>query len=315
MNAGLAFAFRSSEVISWSREQENLCLPLVWPQDSLWHDSGWRLQLCHIGSKLRAKWRLRKTRSQFSPRGQQVTANKNVNPKSVVSWLAGNTVHISHRGWGARNAPSCTHRGRTTRDLPWDPFFPLGKFLPISFLCWRRKWQPIPVFLPGKSHGRRDLVGYSPWGRKEWVTTERLHSLHFLSLQHTSEHNNFESFTRCHIREIVCVLDFSLTQYSNRRLDYQYRLARRSTTKVTVWGATATLKAKMESRRTRCMARTKSYWKKAQTDLRRPPPSGSAGCGVTIRVNVRRCSLGRHQHNFLEIYSLALTKVPDAVPR
>ena len=31
---------------------------------------------------------------------------------------------------------------------------------------WRRKWQPTPVFLPGKSHGQRSLVDYSPWGRK-----------------------------------------------------------------------------------------------------------------------------------------------------
>ena len=40
---------------------------------------------------------------------------------------------------------------------------------------WRRKRQPTPVLLPGKSHGRRSLVGYSPWGRKELDTTERLH--------------------------------------------------------------------------------------------------------------------------------------------
>ena len=37
---------------------------------------------------------------------------------------------------------------------------------------WRRKWQPIPVFLPGESPGQRYLVGYSPWGRKESDTTE-----------------------------------------------------------------------------------------------------------------------------------------------
>ena len=30
--------------------------------------------------------------------------------------------------------------------------------------CWRRKWQPTPVFLPGESHGQRSLVDYSPWG-------------------------------------------------------------------------------------------------------------------------------------------------------
>ena len=31
----------------------------------------------------------------------------------------------------------------------------------------RRKWHPTPVLLPGKSHGWRSLVGYSPWGHKE----------------------------------------------------------------------------------------------------------------------------------------------------
>ena len=39
-------------------------------------------------------------------------------------------------------------------------------------------WQPPPVLLPGKSHGRRSLVGCSPWGREESDTTERLH-FHF----------------------------------------------------------------------------------------------------------------------------------------
>ena len=43
---------------------------------------------------------------------------------------------------------------------------------------WRRKWQPTPVFLPGKSRGWRNLVGYSPWGRKESDTTER-HLLYY----------------------------------------------------------------------------------------------------------------------------------------
>ena len=33
-------------------------------------------------------------------------------------------------------------------------------------MSWRRKWQPIPVFLPGKSSGQRNLAGYSPWGHK-----------------------------------------------------------------------------------------------------------------------------------------------------
>ena len=40
---------------------------------------------------------------------------------------------------------------------------------------WRRKWQPTPGLLPGESHGGRSVVGYSPWGRKEWDSTKRLH--------------------------------------------------------------------------------------------------------------------------------------------
>ena len=43
---------------------------------------------------------------------------------------------------------------------------------------WRKQWQPTPVLLPGKSHGPRSLVGYSPWGHSESDTTERLH-FHF----------------------------------------------------------------------------------------------------------------------------------------
>ena len=46
----------------------------------------------------------------------------------------------------------------------------------VKKIPWRRKWQPSPVLLPGKSHGQRSLVGYSPWDCKESDTTERLHN-------------------------------------------------------------------------------------------------------------------------------------------
>ena len=48
-------------------------------------------------------------------------------------------------------------------------------FVSPSSKIRRRKWHPTPVPLPGKSHGWTRLVGYSPWGRKESDTTERLH--------------------------------------------------------------------------------------------------------------------------------------------
>ena len=47
--------------------------------------------------------------------------------------------------------------------------------LPATILIRRRQWHPTPVLFPGKSHGRRSLVGCSPWGRSELDTTEQLH--------------------------------------------------------------------------------------------------------------------------------------------
>ena len=56
------------------------------------------------------------------------------------------------------------------------------KFLMTCILIWsslfKRQWHPTPIFLPGKSHGWRSLVGCSPWGCEESDTTERLH-FHF----------------------------------------------------------------------------------------------------------------------------------------
>ena len=49
----------------------------------------------------------------------------------------------------------------------------------FTFMHWRRKWQPSPVFLPGESQGRGSLVGCSPRGHYRSDTTERLH-FHFL---------------------------------------------------------------------------------------------------------------------------------------
>ena len=49
----------------------------------------------------------------------------------------------------------------------------------------KRKWQPTPAFLPGKSHGQRSLTGYSSWGHKRirhaWVTKQQqITNEHFL---------------------------------------------------------------------------------------------------------------------------------------
>ena len=65
--------------------------------------------------------------------------------------------------WWRRWWSICLQCGR----LRFDPW--------VRKIPWRRKWQPTPVLLLGKSHGQKSLIGYSPWGRKESHMTEQLH--------------------------------------------------------------------------------------------------------------------------------------------
>ena len=58
----------------------------------------------------------------------------------------------------------------------------------VKKISWRRKWQPTPVFLPGKSHVQRNSVSYTPWGQKELDTTKEQQKelrLNLLSLHPT----------------------------------------------------------------------------------------------------------------------------------
>ena len=57
-------------------------------------------------------------------------------------------------GSAVKNSPAM----QETQLYPW-----------VKKIPWRRKWQPTPVFLSGKSHGQRSLAGYSPWGHKSWT--------------------------------------------------------------------------------------------------------------------------------------------------
>ena len=79
-------------------------------------------------------------------------------------------LHISiAKSWQVRGLPWLLRWYKIClqcRRLGFDPG--------VSKIPWRREWQPSPVFLPGKLHGQRSLAGYSPWGRKESDTTERL---------------------------------------------------------------------------------------------------------------------------------------------
>ena len=64
----------------------------------------------------------------------------------------GDWVQELHKNWWLIGKESTCQAG--------DRISGLGRF------PWRRKQQPTPVFLPGKSHGQRSLAGYSLWGHK-----------------------------------------------------------------------------------------------------------------------------------------------------
>ena len=82
------------------------------------------------------------------------------------------------------NDKSFFGNGKSTIGLPWQLS---GKestwqcrrhgFDPcVGKVPWKRKWQPTPVFLPGKSHGQWSLAGCSLWGHKELNTTYLLNN-------------------------------------------------------------------------------------------------------------------------------------------
>ena len=79
--------------------------------------------------------------------------------------------HSSTLGWkirGQRSLVGCSPWGLEESDTTSLSLF--------TFMHWRRKWQPTPMFLPGESQGQGSLVGCHPWGRTESDTTERLSS-------------------------------------------------------------------------------------------------------------------------------------------
>ena len=84
------------------------------------------------------------------------------------------------RGKGSWCVPKLSVQDFPSGPVVRTPGFPCTgtDLIPDQGFSRRRQWQPTPVLLPGKSHGRRSLLGCSPWGRKESDTTEWLH-FHF----------------------------------------------------------------------------------------------------------------------------------------
>ena len=130
--------------------------------------------------------RLQSTGSQSQTQLRQLSMHTQESPRLVNKGV--NYQQMGHRMFSM----TCLHRPERhlylTKEWPWrsvqerNP--PSGldiqqytslsilftsraglKLVPTQSHERRRQWHPIPVLLPGKSHGRRSLVGCSPWGR------------------------------------------------------------------------------------------------------------------------------------------------------
>ena len=66
--------------------------------------------------------------------------------------------------------------GSMVKNLPANAGDSEDTDLWVRKVLWRRKWQPTPVFLPGKSHEQRSLAGYNLWACKESDMTEHTHT-------------------------------------------------------------------------------------------------------------------------------------------
>ena len=80
-------------------------------------------------------------------------------------------VFLLGESQGEQSLLGCCLWGHTESDTTERLHFQFSLSI-FTFMHWRRKWQPTPVFLPGESQGRGSLVGCRLWGRTELDTTE-----------------------------------------------------------------------------------------------------------------------------------------------
>ena len=85
--------------------------------------------------------------------------------------FTGSLTEINKSCWERGYFPG----GPVVKNPPSNPEDKRRGFDPrVGNIPWSRRWQPTPVYLPGKFHGQRSLAGYRPWGRKESDRTELL---------------------------------------------------------------------------------------------------------------------------------------------
>ena len=107
------------------------------------------------------------------PKKGNVKECSNYRTIALISYASKEKAMAPHSGTLAWKIPWMEEPGRLeymgSLLVEYDWATSLSLF---TFMLWRRKWQPTPVFLPGESQGRGSLVGCPLWGHTESDTTE-----------------------------------------------------------------------------------------------------------------------------------------------
>ena len=123
-----------------------MCDCVLWSERLFLHKQGFpHLKSCRVGHKDLQKLTAIAWLWTIFRCGQQVK-------QFLFMLLCFSTISVE-RCWFHAKESACQCRRR--RLDPW-----------VRMIPWRRKWQPIPLFLPGEFHRQRSLEGYSPWGHK-----------------------------------------------------------------------------------------------------------------------------------------------------
>ena len=174
---------------------------LAHPLHSIGHKVPLTLPAKHCCVSCRNAWQRSRMEAQFSSDTCERKRGGKRRVRGALDWDADMTTAPLVQQWPW--SKGCLLEKSHFEPNGQEPSMPLGFSLSLVFHCWglprwlsgkesscqfrrcgfsswvrkipqRRKWQPTPVFLPGKSHGERSLVGYSSWGCQESDTNEWL---------------------------------------------------------------------------------------------------------------------------------------------
>ena len=124
-----------------------------------------------------------------------MTIKHSLREQKICQWVAPVAFMMMVGFPGGATGQESTYQSRKCKRCEFDPH--VGK------IPWSRKRHPTPVFLRGKLHGQRSLVGYHPWGHKELDMTEHTHThTHIIIVARGVPHTSVGKESTCNAEDL-----------------------------------------------------------------------------------------------------------------